>query len=180
MSLVSLALQIPSCPDVNLKPRQNLNHVHKNFLFVKKPSASLQLSLGIPRRDIRDVPVKISGTKICPWTWGHDDNPDRVLTKAACPSCGHYCSRVLYYHRGLVQRCDARTGETVWKRRPPFLERWHEVIIPDYSEYSALQGGMFGIHSTYSWIGIGSQSNGCLGLFRLFLFRNRVNRTHPW
>ena len=35
----------------------------------------------------------------------------------------------------------------------------------------------------YSGIGIASQSNGCLCLFRLFLFRgrvNRVNRTHPY
>ena len=38
---------------------------------------------------------------------------------------------------------------------------------------------MFGIHSMYSGIGIASQSNGCSGLFLLFLFRNSVNRTHP-
>ena len=38
---------------------------------------------------------------------------------------------------------------------------------------------MFGIHSMYSGIGIVSQSNGCSGLFLLFLFRNSVNRTHP-
>ena len=41
----------------------------------------------------------------------------------------------------------------------------HDVIIPDYSKYSG--------------IGIASQSNGCSGLFLLFLFRNSVNRTHP-
>ena len=55
----------------------------------------------------------------------------------------------------------------------------HDVIIPDYSKYSALWSRMCGIHSTYSGIGIASQSNGCSGLFLLFLFRNSVNRTHP-
>lgn len=55
----------------------------------------------------------------------------------------------------------------------------HDVIIPDYSKYSALWSRMFGIHSMYSGIGIASQSNGCSGLFLLFLFRNSVNRTHP-
>ena len=50
--------------------------------------------------------------------------------------------------------------------------------IPDYSVYSAPQSKMLGIHSTYSGIGIASQSNSCLGLFR-FLIWNRVNRTHP-
>ena len=54
-----------------------------------------------------------------------------------------------------------------------------DVIIPDYSKYSALWSRMFGIHSMYSGIGIASQSNGCSGLFQLFLFRNSVNRTHP-
>ena len=55
----------------------------------------------------------------------------------------------------------------------------HDVIIPDYSKYSALWSRMFGIHSMYSGIRIASQSNGCSGLFLLFLFRNSVNRTHP-
>ena len=55
----------------------------------------------------------------------------------------------------------------------------HDVIIPDYSKYSALWSRMFGIHSMYSGIGIASQSNGCSGLLLLFLFRNSVNRTHP-
>ena len=55
----------------------------------------------------------------------------------------------------------------------------HDVIIPDYFKYSALWSRMFGIHSMYSGIGIASQSNGCSGLFLLFLFRNSVNRTHP-
>ena len=51
----------------------------------------------------------------------------------------------------------------------------HDVIIPD----SALWSRMFGIHSMHSGIGIASQSNGCSGLFLLFLSRNSVNRTHP-
>ena len=55
----------------------------------------------------------------------------------------------------------------------------HDVIIPDYSKYSALWSRMFGIHSMYSGTGKASQSNGCSGLFLSFLFRNSVNRTHP-
>ena len=39
----------------------------------------------------------------------------------------------------------------------------HDVIIPDYSKYSAFWSRMFGIHSMYSGIGIASQSNGCSG-----------------
>ena len=70
--------------------------------------------------------------------------------------------------------------------RPPFLVvsknagiwRWHYVVIPGYSEYSAPYSRMLGIHSMYSGIGVAAQSNGCSGLFHLFLFRNRVNRTH--
>ena len=95
-----------------------LKHLHLNFLFVEKPSSSLQSSLGIPRRTTRHLPVKIPGTTKCPWTWGYDDNLDRIpryLTKAVCPNCGNYCRKVLYYHRGLVQRCDNTTGETVRK-----------------------------------------------------------------
>ena len=47
------------------------------------------------------------------------------------------------------------------------------------SEYTAPQSRILGIHSVYSRIGIATQSNGCSGLFHLFLFRNKVNRTHP-
>ena len=118
ISVVSSSLQI-SCPEVRQKPHKALRHLRRNFMFVEKPSASLQSSLGIPRRVTRDVPVAMPGTTKCPWTWGQDDNPDRVpryLTKAVCPNCKHYCRAVLYYHRGLVQRCDVRTGQTVWKR----------------------------------------------------------------
>lgn len=125
MNVVSSLLSIPSCPDVNLKPRKTLKRLRQSFLFVEKPSASLQSSLGIPQRVSRDVPEKVPGSKMCPWTWAHDDNPDRVpryLTKAVCPSCGHYCRAVLYDYRGLVPRCDVRTGETVWK--------WIAVEIP--------------------------------------------------
>ena len=38
---------------------------------------------------------------------------------------------------------------------------------------------MLGIHSAYSGIGIVTQLNGHSILFRLFPFRNRVNRTQP-
>ena len=38
---------------------------------------------------------------------------------------------------------------------------------------------MRGMHSMYPGIGIATQTNGHSGLFRLFLFRNKVNRTHP-
>ncbi|KAL9971748.1 hypothetical protein ACROYT_G017952 [Oculina patagonica] len=124
-SVVSSLLQSSSCPDVNLKPRKTLTRLRQSFLFVEKPSVSLQSSLGIPKRVSRNVKVEMPGTTMCPWTWSHDDNPDRVpryLTKAVCPSCGHYCRAVFYYHRGLVQRCDVRTGEKVWK--------WTVVELP--------------------------------------------------
>ena len=112
VSIISTSLQI-SCPGVHQKPHKTLKRLRRNFLFV-----SLQSSLGIPRRVGRDVMSQMPGTSHCPWSWAQDDNPDRVprfLTKAVCPDCAHYCRSVLYYHRGLVQRCDVRTGQTVWK-----------------------------------------------------------------
>ena len=124
LSVISLSLQI-SCPGVHLKPQKILKRLRRNFLFVEKPSASLKSSLGIPRRVSRDVTAQMPGTSLCPWNWAQDDNPDRVprfLTKAVCPDCGHYCRSVLYYHRGLVQRCDVSTGQTVWK--------WTVVELP--------------------------------------------------
>lgn len=125
MSVLSHSLQIPSCPIVQLKPQKTLKHLRHHFMFVEKPSALLQSSLGITRRVSRGVTVKIPGTTKCPWTWEQDDNPDRVprfLAKAVCPNCVHYCRAVLYNHRGLVQKCDVRTGETVWK--------WNSAELP--------------------------------------------------
>ncbi|KAL9971743.1 hypothetical protein ACROYT_G017947 [Oculina patagonica] len=124
INVVSSSLQI-SCPEVHQTPHKTLKLLRRNFMFVEKPFASLKSSLEIPLRVSRDVSSKMPGTSNCPWTWGQDDNPDRVpryLTKAVCPSCKHYCRAVLYYHRGLVQRCDDRTGEKVWK--------WTVVELP--------------------------------------------------
>ncbi|KAJ7371812.1 hypothetical protein OS493_023153 [Desmophyllum pertusum] len=126
ISVISASLQI-SCPNVLQKPHKTLKRLRRNFLFVEPEpaSASLRSSLGIPRRVSRDVTVQMPGTSKCPWSWAQDDNPDRVprfLTKAVCPDCKHFCRAVLYYHRGLVQRCDVRTGETVWK--------WTSVELP--------------------------------------------------
>ena len=59
------------------------------------------------------------------------------------------------------------------------FQRKNDVIIPVYFEYSAPQSRMLGIHFVYSRIGIATQSNGCSGLFHLFLFRNKVNRKNP-
>ena len=125
MSVVSSSLLTSSCPYVHLKPHKALKRLRQSFLFVEKPSASLQTSLGTPRRVNRDVLVKLPGTTTCPWSWAQDDNPDRVpryLTRAVCSSCGHFCRAVLYSHRGLVQSCDVRTGEKVWK--------WTVVELP--------------------------------------------------
>lgn len=124
VSVISLSLQM-SCPEVHLKPQKTLKRLRRNFLFVEKPSAFQQASLGIPRRVGRDVTKQIPGTSKCPWSWAQDNDPDRVprlLTKAICPNCGHYCRPVLYYHRSLMQRCDVRTGEIVWK--------WTSVELP--------------------------------------------------
>jgi len=125
-SIIPLSFPKP-CQNIHLhlKPRKVLKRLRQDFLFVEKPSASLQSSLGIPRRVGRDVTRQMPGTSYCPWKWAQDDNPERVprfLTKAVCPDCAHYCRSVLYYHRGLVQRCDVRTGQTVWK--------WTLVEIP--------------------------------------------------
>ena len=124
VSVISLSLQI-SCPNVRQKPQKKLKYLRRNFLFVEKPFAASQSAKGILRRVSRDVTTQMPGTSMCPWSWAQDDNPDRVprfLTKAVCPDCAHYCRSVLYYHRGLVQRCDVRTGQTVWK--------WSLVELP--------------------------------------------------
>lgn len=125
MSALSWSLPIPSCPTVQLKPQKTLKHLRHHFMFVEKPSTVLQSSLEITRRVSRDVDVKIPGTSKCPWTWAQDDNPDRVprfMTKAVCLDCVHYCRAVNYNYGGLVQKCDGRTGETVWK--------WISVELP--------------------------------------------------
>lgn len=124
ISVISSSLQI-SCPEVRQKPHKILKRLRRNFLFVEKPSASLKSSLEIPLRVSRDVTASMPGTSKCPWSWAQDDNPDRVprfLSQAVCPDCGHYCRAVVYQHRGLVQGCDARTGQTVWK--------WTMVELP--------------------------------------------------
>lgn len=126
VSVLSLSLQLP-CSNVHLhvKSRKILRRLHRDFLFVEKPFAPPQSTLGIPRRVSRDVTVQMPGTSRCPWSWAQDDNPDRVprfLTKAVCPDCAHFCRSVSYHHRGLVQRCDVKTGQTVWK--------WTQVELP--------------------------------------------------
>ena len=118
LDMISSSLQVPSCQKVPLPPQKTLKRLRRNFMFVEKTSASPQSSVGIPRRSTRDVTVQLPGTSKCPWSWAQDDNPNRVprfLTKAVCPNCKHYCRVVRYSHRGLVQKCDVRTGETVWK-----------------------------------------------------------------
>ena len=114
--------QTLDCPDVHQSARKKLGFLRRDFMFVEKPS-SLLTTLEIPKRVSRDV--TIPGNTNCPWRWTLDDNPDRVprfLTKAVCSFCGRYCRAVLFHHRGLVQKCDVKTGETVWK--------WVQVKLP--------------------------------------------------
>lgn len=117
------SLQALNCPNSHQNARKKLAFLRRDFLFVEKPSSSLQTTLEIPRRVSRDVTMP--GTSKCPWRWALDDNPNRVprfLTKAVCSFCEHYCRPVLFHHRGLVQRCDVKTGEIVWK--------WVQVKLP--------------------------------------------------
>ena len=118
VGVVSLSLQM-TCPQFRQKPQKTLKRLRKHFLFVEKPSVTgLQSPTMSPRRVSRDVTMQTPGTTLCPWSWGQDDNPERVprfISKAVCSDCAHYCRSVLYYHRGLVQRCDVSTGQTVWK-----------------------------------------------------------------
>ena len=114
--LICSSIQI-SCSDFDQKPRKILKRLRRNFLFVEKPTF-LRSSQGIPRGVGRDVTKQMLGTTKRPWSWAQDDNPDRVprfMTKAVCPRCARYCRALLYYYRGLVQRCDVRIGQTVWK-----------------------------------------------------------------
>ena len=60
-----------------------------------------------------------------------------------------------------------------------YFQRKNDVIIPDYSESAPhAEQNILGIHSVYSGIGIETRTE-YSGLFHLFLFRNKVNRTHP-
>ena len=59
------------------------------------------------------------------------------------------------------------------------FEQKNDLIIPVYSEYSVPQSRMLGMHPVYYRIENETQSNGYLELFYLFLFWNKVNRTHP-
>lgn len=122
MTQISSLLTL-NCSNVHQSARKKLAFLRHDFMFVENPSSSRQTTLEIPRRVSRDVTMP--GTTKCPWKWALDDNPNRVprfLTKAVCSFCGHYCRAVLFHHRGLVQRCDVKTGETVWK--------WVQVKLP--------------------------------------------------
>ena len=110
-SAISTSFRL-SCQNVRQKPHRTLRRLRRNFLFVEKSSGAE--SPGRAGRASRQIP----GTFKCPWRWAQDDNSDRVprfLTKDVCPDCKHYCRAVLYSHRGLVQKCDVKTGEIVWK-----------------------------------------------------------------
>ena len=123
--IIPSSLQVPSCAKVPLTSQKILKRLRRNFMFVEKPSASPQPSVGIPRRSTREVTLQLLGYSKCPWSWAQDDNPNRFprfLTKAVCPNCKHFCRAVRYSHRGLVQKCDVRTGEVVWK--------WAVVELP--------------------------------------------------
>lgn len=117
-SVIALSSQVP-CQNISVqvKPRKLLKLLRQDFLFVEKPSALSDSLPSLPRRS-RRVTAQMPGTSTCPWRWAQDDNPNRVprfLTKAVCPNCGHYCRSVLYSHRTLVQKCDVKTGQLVWK-----------------------------------------------------------------
>ncbi len=132
---ISSSLQVPYCSSIHQNARKTLKSLRHNFLFVEKSSPSLETSLEIPKRVTRDV--RVPGTTMCPWRWTLDDSPDRVprfLTKAVCPHCGHYCRAVLYHHKGLVQSCDVRTGEKVWK--------WIQVKLPVAFVYDSWTGDL--------------------------------------
>ena len=60
------------------------------------------------------------------------------------------------------------------------MQTAYDVIIPDYSEYSAPQSRMLGLHSMYS--GMRKRLNQTVfpGKFCLFLFQNMVNKTHNY
>ena len=87
-------------------------------MFVENPYPSqVHLSV-IPKRVSLQITLQTPSSTMCPWSWSHDDNPDRVprfLTKAVCPDCKHFCRAVLYNYKGLMQRCDVRIGSAVWK-----------------------------------------------------------------
>ena len=124
-SVIALSSQVP-CQNISVqvKPRKLLKLLRQDFLFVEKPSTLSDSLPSLPRRS-RRVTVQMSGTSTCPWSWAQDDNPNRVprfLTKAVCPDCGHYCRSVRYCHRVLMQKCDVKTGQIVWK--------WTSVKLP--------------------------------------------------
>ena len=117
--IITPSLHLPSCRKVFLPPRKALKRLRQNFMFVETTF------FGTPRQRTRYVDAQRSGNSICPWRWVHDDNPNRVprfLTKAVCPNCKHYCHAIRYSHRGLVQKCDVKTGEAVWQ--------WTVVELP--------------------------------------------------
>lgn len=125
LNVISWSLQVSTCQKVSLAPQKTLKHLRRHFMFVSKPSINPRPAPRFSRHTTRDVTVKLPGTSRCPWSWGHDDNPNRMprfLTKAVCPNCTHYCREVRYSHKGLVPGCDVRTGERVW--------RWTVVELP--------------------------------------------------
>ena len=124
---ISLSFQI-SCPDVTRRPRarKKLHHLRNNFLFVENVDSSEESG-----QTSRQIPHSYE----CPFKWDRDDDPARLprfMTKAVCRDCKHYCLPVHYSQKGLVRKCDVRTGEVVWK--------WITVELPVAFVFNAYSG----------------------------------------
>ena len=116
--LIYSSLKVTSCPHHHQNPQRIIKRLFRRYMFVENPYPSqVHLSV-IPKRVSRQITLQTQSSTMCPWSWSHDDNPDRVprfLIKAVCPDCKHFCRAVLYNYKGLMQRCDVRIGRAVWK-----------------------------------------------------------------
>lgn len=123
--MTSFVNSLPCQKRTNIQAPRVLRLLEEKYIFVKKKTRSeipLLTTTPFPRRRTTRVAdaSNIPGTTYCPWVWEQDDDPERVpriLVKAKCPGCKHFCKPVHYHHTVLIAKCDKTTGHKVWKWR---------------------------------------------------------------
>lgn len=123
--MTSFVKSLPCQKKTNIQAPRVLRLLEEKYIFVKKKTRSeipLLTTTPFPRRRTTRVAdaSNIPGTTYCPWVWEQDNDPERVpriLVKAKCPGCKHFCKPVHYHHTVLIAKCDKTTGHKVWKWR---------------------------------------------------------------
>lgn len=126
---------VPRPCNRKIHPRRALQSIKdKNYITVEDALVGVESTLEEvlrmkpftrKRRDVRyprDIASGLQGASPCQWKWGSTKKrPNEIpstLTRAICPSCGHYCKAIRYEMRVLARDgCDT-SGLTIWRWKP--------------------------------------------------------------